>query len=77
MIDVIVVFAAIIGLTIVALRYGRRLLALGGMALAWAFKERSRIDLYEESLDTCADDVVTDPVYSNLSCNIYHSIYEN
>ena len=77
MIDVILILAIITGLTIVAVRYGRRLLVLTGMALTRAFEESSRIDVDEECLDTSTDDVVTDPAYSNLSCNIYHSIYEN
>ena len=70
MIDVIVVFAAIIGLTIVAVRYGRRLLALGGMALAW-FKVNSR-NYGEGIFFEDPDEVVINPGYSGLTVNIAH-----
>ena len=84
MIDVILIFAVITGLTIVALRYGRRLLALGGMVLAWALAGTSREDGEEDFVDEVnlidkrlTDRHLNDPLYSGLICNIYHDDRED
>jgi len=84
MMDVILVLAVIIGFTIVAVRYGRRLLVLGGMALAWALAGTSREDSEEDFVDevnlidkALTDRHLNDPLYSGLICNIYHDDRED
>ena len=75
MIDVILVLAAIIGLTIVGVRYGRRLLALGGMVLAWAFEGADTEPGFEEEWrrrnKVEYDDPANAPVPGNASYHVY------
>jgi len=76
MIDVILILAAIIGLTIVAVRYGRRLLALGGMVLAW-FKVNPRNyggGIFSEDITY---DLINNPAYSGLIGNAAHDDSED
>jgi len=70
MIDVILT-----GLTIVAVRYGRRLLVLGGMALARAF-ERADMEVDFEEEQERLRKWCTDPAYAALPCNASHHLYE-
>ena len=76
MIDVILTLAAIIGLTIVAVRYGRRLLALGDMALAWAFERAPMEPDFEEDLLERMRFESDDPVNAALPDNVWHHSYE-
>jgi len=75
MIDVILILAAIIGLTIVAVRYGRRLLALGGMAIASAFEgTHMEVDFEDDLLERMrfeSDDPANGFVPGNASYHVY------
>ena len=75
MIDVILILAIITGLTIVAVRYGRRLLVLTGMALARAF-ERADMEVDFEEEQERLRKWCTDPAYAALPCNASYHVYK-
>ena len=76
MIDVILILAIITGLTIVAVRYGRRLLVLTGMALTRAFEETAdrKKNFGDDLLERMRfelDDLINAPALGNANHHHY------
>jgi len=77
MIDVILILAIITGLTIVAVRYGSRLLALGGVALARAFEETDHTEPdFEEEWQQWEEFELDDPVNALVPGNASYHVYK-